>query len=677
MPSPSYVSTLRFRYICLALIVLALFAAAAVLIKLRIPTEISSREVDVVADYNEIVPIAGEEGVPIVQVLARLKASGITGVALQEETLNTLVSQGVINISPHPEVTQAQYPAAWQPDDQVFVIETPGLHRNQQLFSTLQRLYPSINLIDEPPYLIFVRGSRDAVSNLGLGLAQEKVDQIKGAGLHVIPRLHGGNWVNAETLRTSLLAVQAQVALPGKYPYGGTVIFDGMTIPGYRDLIPDLADIFKTQGMTYGSIEFGKQKGDEELGRALDGRLLRVHSISLEDLANMQTPQIVQRFALAVKDRNIRVLYVHIPPLASADALAGAADYVRQISTELRHEGYSVSADKPAHAFKPLKTPKFLLLLLFLGAGAGLLYWVSIVLPQQVTPALLRIGYAILIIGVIGALATAGMTRLQGEGRALFGLLAAIAFPLLALTWAYRAVDRTVAERPAKPLLPAIHALLIATLITLGGALLVAAIMADRRYLVKVGEFAGVKFALGGPILLFALLIVSDGVARGGENLHEYWTRCRERLLAFCKQPLHVWSVVLVLVALVAVAIVLARSGNDSGMGVSNFELHMRAMLEQWMYARPRTKEFAFGNPLFIFAMFAAARGYRLLALLLLLGAAVGQTDVLNTYCHAHTPVLLSLVRTFNGLWLGIALAILLLAIFARSLLAGKNAPSS
>ena len=38
---------------------------------------------------------------------------------------------------------------------------------------------------------------------------------------------------------------------------------------------------------------------------------------------------------------------------------------------------------------------------------------------------------------------------------------------------------------------------------------------------------------------------------------------------------------------------------------------------------------------------------------LTLLAGAVGQVDVLNTFCHAHTPVLLSLLRMANGLCLG------------------------
>jgi len=662
------------RKICVCFIILAMIAAAFTLL-LRIRTEASSREVDLVVDYNEVVALAGTQGKSVAEVLACLRVNGITGVALPEETLNTLLAQGEINIIPHAEIAprQALNAKIWAPGAQVFDIQTPGLHANLWLYAALQRFYTPANLAANPPFRISVSGSRDAVANLGLGLSPLKVVQIKHAGLRVIPRLHGSGWVNADSLRASLDAVQQMVATPGKHPYYGTVIFDGTVIPGYRTLIPELAVLLQERKMVYGSIEFGKQKGDDELGARLHGNLVRVHSITADDLTTLLPSQLVQRFALAVKDRNIRVLYVHIPPLAGADARVDAADYARAISSELRREGFGVDVHKPAHPFRELHPPKLLLMFLFLGAGAALLYWVLTVLPAQAPPAVARAAMALFVLGVLVALITGFSAHHSDFGRACFGLLAAISFPLLSLTWAYRAVDHFVAARTAKPLWPAIRALLIATLITMGGALLVAAIMSESGYLVKSEQFSGVKLALGVPLLFFFVLIAADAVARHGEEWSAYCARCRQQVLSFCRQPLYIWSITLVMVTLTAVVLLLARSGNDSGVGVSNFELHMRSVLEQWMYARPRTKEFAFGHPLFIFAMIAAARGYRLPALLLLLGAAVGQTDVLNTYCHAHTGLLLSLVRTFNGLWLGIAIAVALLALFARRALANTQ----
>lgn len=194
------------------------------------------------------------------------------------------------------------------------------------------------------------------------------------------------------------------------------------------------------------------------------------------------------------------------------------------------------------------------------------------------------------------------------------------------------------------------RSILCATGITLIGALLIAAMMSDSIYLVKVKQFVGIKLALSLPLVLFAVILVTDGVAQHQETLATYLTRMRGKLLLFLRQPLYLWGAVLGVLALILVAFILARSGNDAGLDVSTTELKMRSLLEQWFIARPRTKEFAFGIPLFLFSLVAATRRKRTLALVLLLGAAIAETDILNTYCHAHTPFLLSLLRTGNGL---------------------------
>jgi len=50
----------------------------------------------------------------------------------------------------------------------------------------------------------------------------------------------------------------------------------------------------------------------------------------------------------------------------------------------------------------------------------------------------------------------------------------------------------------------------------------------------------------------------------------------------------------------------------------------------------------------------------------LLLGV-IGQISLVNTYAHLHTPLLISLVRSFHGLWLGLFLGVA--AILALSIL--------
>src|SRR5262249_39008283 len=84
---------------------------------------------------------------------------------------------------------------------------------------------------------------------------------------------------------------------------------------------------------------------------------------------------------------------------------------------------------------------------------------------------------------------------------------------------------------------------------------------------------------------------------------------------------------------------------------------------------RPRTKEFLVGHPALIvaLALWALARGRAWIVPLLCVGA-IGQESLVNSFCHLHTPIALTLARTWNSLWLGslIGLAVLPLVVSPR-----------
>jgi ABC-type nitrate/sulfonate/bicarbonate transport system permease component len=101
---------------------------------------------------------------------------------------------------------------------------------------------------------------------------------------------------------------------------------------------------------------------------------------------------------------------------------------------------------------------------------------------------------------------------------------------------------------------------------------------------------------------------------------------------------------------------------------VSPLELKFRSLLDQ-VLVRPRTKEFLVGHPALIvaLALWAMARGRAWIVPLLFVGA-IGQESLVNSFCHLHTPIALTLARTWNSLWLGslIGLAVVLLVVSPR-----------
>jgi hypothetical protein len=183
---------------------------------------------------------------------------------------------------------------------------------------------------------------------------------------------------------------------------------------------------------------------------------------------------------------------------------------------------------------------------------------------------------------------------------------------------------------------------LLFSALSLGASLLLSAVLAQPVFLLKIAEFRGVKAALLLPPLAGAFL-----AAR-----HAGWKTTfhspRGYKSAFLRAGLLILSIALV-------AFILLRSGNGVGL-VSSLEERTRNLLEGIFYARPRFKEFLLGHPFLL--LFGASGGFGVWALryrpILLFFGLLGQASILNTFAHAHTPLLLSLLRTANGLLLGL-----------------------
>ena len=218
------------------------------------------------------------------------------------------------------------------------------------------------------------------------------------------------------------------------------------------------------------------------------------------------------------------------------------------------------------------------------------------------------------------------------------------------------------------------------TLWTLAGVAFVVGLLADRLFMLKVDEYVGIRLAMITPLLLTLLYygfklnelpedaLFADRLA----VIQREWRR-------FLGSPLLMGQVVLGLIALVLVVLIVLRSGNDPGVGVSSTELSFRNLLNRILFVRPRTKEFVFGYPLLVMGMALAATGRNKWLLLFLRAGAIAQADLLDTFCHIHTPLLISVIRSMLGWILGAFFGVALYIIYNRFFPAGamidKNGP--
>ena len=113
------------------------------------------------------------------------------------------------------------------------------------------------------------------------------------------------------------------------------------------------------------------------------------------------------------------------------------------------------------------------------------------------------------------------------------------------------------------------------------------------------------------------------------------------------------WHAALLILCAGVLALLVLRTGHETGLGVSGLELQFRSVLNRVFGVRPRSKEVLIGHPLLLLGLARAAGGKNVGRWLLLSLGTIGQVSLVNTFTHIHTPVLISVARTLHGLWFG------------------------
>jgi hypothetical protein len=209
------------------------------------------------------------------------------------------------------------------------------------------------------------------------------------------------------------------------------------------------------------------------------------------------------------------------------------------------------------------------------------------------------------------------------------------------------AVAMAIPRRPgALPVLAGVRALWLASFGSVAAGLLVAALLTRWEFMMAADVFLGVKIAQLLPVLLVALLLWRyDRPVRS-------WRETATELWEWSGHPLLMRYAIAVVVVGLAGVILLARSGNF-GLPLLGVEERLRNLMEDLLVARPRTKEYLIGHPALVLAGAAAAAGWHRWVIPLAAAGAIGQAGIVNSFSHLHTPLLYTVWRTVNALWLG------------------------
>lgn len=598
----------------------------------RYRVEQRNRAVTICAEMVQIEQLAAAQGESKPEGIARLKDAGLGGVAVGEDTLGSLVEEGQL-------VQQSDFLLVGNQSrhsDVGFKGETQCIRRVEE---ALKQRFPKLRFsTDEGPAGITtmrvggwtVELSATSLKTLSLGTDPETVKLLNSEGMLVVARMANPTGVNDSTI--SWLIGKAG-------PSGGTVFLPmGDQVLGRRDNLDTLIDALRTNGILYASPEFAKLGGDANVVAKAPDLVVRLHSAQAAELDKLPLDDAVERYSRAASERNQRVLLLRPLSFSSPRPLDSFAEFVSAVRKQLQKEGLSVGKALP---FEDPATPQWLFPAIGLAAAPAMFFAASAFLSG----ALLQ-----LLVGLI-ILALGGGAVLH-QVKPLTALACATAFPVLAYLILGSAPKRQV---------PVSYVLM--SVVSLAGGLCVAGLLNGLPYLVRAEQFVGVKLAHFAPVGLV-----------GGWFLYRF-TNARQAL----GSPVRWTHGILALVIVAGLGLMFLRTGNENPFAVSDIELRFRALLDQILFVRPRTKEFFIGHPALFVGLAMLVRsvrcaekgeiapfaGWTVLALTL---GAIGQTSIVNTMCHLHTPLTVGLTRIGVGLVLGGILGALLWAVIVRFL---------
>jgi hypothetical protein len=590
-------------------------------ISYRYRAESRNKAVAIAVEYDTVESYAAAQGMTTDGALLKLKEQGLGSVVLSEETVADMLNSGKASMTPYGVAVTAKSP------------EESRLGRAFRLrYPNLSRRSASPRGADMP-FTTYFGGdqSASALRSVTTGIDPDEAAHVQRAGLTVISRMGNPAGVSGSYVRETLRwahELGANVFLPM-----------GDQVLGRRDALKDLTDELSKLDMYYASPEFTKLGGDMNALRAVPDRVVRLHSAQSAELDKLPMPEAIDRYSRAANERGMRILLVRPISFAAEKPLDALSVFIAKINRDCQAKGLEMGN---AHPYEDSSVPIWLFLLIGL-AAAPVAYFAGTAFVSNPNA---RIA-GLVLLALIGALAV------THTGRPFTALMAAIAFP----TAAFIVLDSR--KRPNLVL-----DFLVVSLISLTGGLAVAGLLNGLPFFIRAEQFEGVKLAVFLPVALVLLYFLMRGTD----------------LKATMKDPLTWGAALMSLVILAGLMFMSSRTGNDNPAGVSDLELTMRFLLDRVLVVRPRTKEFLIGHPLLIVGIglltihrIKPSPKLAILTALALAGGAIGQTDIVNTLCHIHTPILLSLTRIGVGMVAGCIIGLAVWAVAKRWLPAGET----
>lgn len=602
-----------------SLFILFAILASIWVVKERIQIEREFKEVDLAIDYKGVRALSLEYGVKEEDIFKKLMEAGITSVVVHEDTLKGLHDEGCISMvstnqlleraridtftgfNLHPRFTKTLL----GPDTTYLLMKDPSI------FYHLYNILPS--KIEGPIkkgrerglYVIEFEGVGERFGKIGVGFLPSRIEALSKLGLDImiIPNHYGPF---SKQIISKVFNEVGKIRGVRKACLKDGLMWD-------LDHLKMVITKLRNWGMKVAVLEREDLSQIRSIYRDIPNLVVRTYMIPKERMDQ------IGRFIRAVKEENIRCLYL-LPILnGRRDLIEVNAEYVKSIKEELTKAGYRIGT-KNTMPNKIIPMP--LLFLISIGIPSML-----ILLLDKVTRLSWEQKAFFLFIGVV-VLGVGLWKRVFFQQFWALGI--SILFPMLGI----------LIIKPTNTQVSFISTIgwclrrvLIVCGVTSLGALFIVGLMSEIHYLLKIDHVWGMSLSFLLPIL--GVWIFYGLKERGMEGL----------LLA----PIHLLGFFLFIGFLL---FVILRS-TEYGSILFPFEARLA-----WL----RFMGFLIGYPALFLGIYLLGQGYKSGPLLGI--GTLSQVSLMNTYLQFHTPFILNIFRSINGFIIGGLIGILLIVAY-------------
>ncbi len=643
-------------------------AVSAIVDVSRIGVENKYNTVETVADLYNFENLAENTGMSIQDVLTTFKENGLKGVAVPEVTLNRLQEIGKIALYKMSDVEniynlknttgnsaltsylKSLSDSQKKIEKDYIVVTTDDVSTYDFLKSSLTKRMPSDKLTilkNGDDYAFILNEDMNTFADQGLGFDKNDLDMVKSLGLDIIPRVENYNGIKDKD-------IQNYVELLKHYDVK-TVVFGGNDVLGNPDKISYAASLFKKNGIAIGIIDtpMGKslQDGTEKFTKFDGYNGAKVYGLSEAETAKYDTSGIVDRWYRSIIERDVRIIYIRAKVDTTKSQnynLKQNISMLKEINDLASYAGLNLGVVKP---LSPVHQSKIMELLISLGVVAGgILLLMLFGLKDRYSLILTILGI------VISALLI--LTKYNDLGVKSVALLSSIIYPSLAIGYFIDSSKKIIESgEDGHYVRESLYIFFKTVLISLAGGLIIAAIMADSKYMLKLDYFRGVKLSFTVPVIVYIAYYC-----------YKVWNintfkKLADASIKILNTEIKIWHVLAVLIAGFVGIVYISRTGNSPVIKPTSIELKFRSLLEHYLVARPRTKEFLVGYPALILSIYAAKKKSKSMNFILGILASIGILSMPNTMSHVESVLKIALERTVISWVFGLVIGLVALKV--------------